>query len=463
MTRITVFEDVVSSLDIGIGWNSSACIDRRWPEYLGSGTGGDGPLVQRAFSQEDWDRYFGLMEWSGCNWLRHSISIADWEQRNERLERHHVVLAQAEKRGIKVLLANWDLGAKRPAARRQSHHPDNEDEFCAALAAIVHDLKRVKNYSCVWALSLWNEPDDRLAYSGPKANYPDSFWPLYRIVDSHLRRLGVRDDVLLFGPDTSTGGHPVHIPKMLERYGPVLDVIGDHDYSAFRGKAMFRSVAAYSRLMRDLNAVYGRRVPFVISEFGNYGCGSGALDSDEEVYSGALSTAAYLIRMVNHGAAGLARWEFLIYGNKWRNFGALTNTDQDYFFRPYGPVFYPHAITARYVKPGWKVRRAEARTGANAIWATALTSKDGDLTLLLLNDDVKSLSVQLTVKISSLPDQLHQLMVTGPPYESIAREKDIRLDHGQITCVLPPKSITAVTSLPPGDLELPKSLALRRT
>ena len=483
---ITVLKDVVGHLDIGIGWNSSGCLDSRWPEYLVLGNEGAGRWLKRKFSPEDWDKYFGLMAWSGCHWLRHSILISDWAplrnhsfktNRNmfdfasKRMQRHYTVLDQADKHGIKVLLTNWNLGTgslrltnKRTTQEdgRLKEHPENEDAFAESLAMMVYHLKREKKYQCVWALSLWNEPNGEWAYTGPKANYPDSFWPLYKLVDKHLRRLGVRDEILLFGPDTSTGGHPHHIAKMLEKHGPILDIIGDHDYSAFRGKAMVRSLAAYDRLMRDIDKLYGRRVPFVISEFGNYGMGPGAVDDDKQVYNGALSTIAYLIRMINRGTAGLARWEFLIYGANWRNFGALTSMDQDYVFRPYGPIFYPHAITARYIKPGWYVCKVRVEADGDFLSITALTSPQGDITILLLNDDENPISLRLRLDLQSLPDRFHHLLVTGPIPEGIQQEKDLVHDNGELKITIPPKSIAALTSLPPGNLNQPEKLALER-
>ena len=69
------------------------------------------------------------MEWSGCHWLRHAVTITDWEPVNDnkdpentdwtgftfdsdRMQRHYIFLEQAEKHNIKVLLTNWRLGAK---------------------------------------------------------------------------------------------------------------------------------------------------------------------------------------------------------------------------------------------------------------------------------------------------------------------------------------------------------------
>jgi hypothetical protein len=102
--KINVGDKPTGSLDIGIGWNEATCLEGRW--------------VSGDFSIEDWDRYFGLMEWSGCHWLRHAVTISDWEPENdnddpqktewtklafdsEKMKRHYIFFDQAEKRGIK--------------------------------------------------------------------------------------------------------------------------------------------------------------------------------------------------------------------------------------------------------------------------------------------------------------------------------------------------------------------------
>lgn len=464
----TVSEKICGSLDVGIGWNEATALEGRW--------------LKKELSEEEWNRYFGLMEWSGCHWLRHAVTITDWEPANDNLDpeqidwnnltfdseimrRHYTFFDQAEKRGIKVLVTNWRLGAKWMTTQDEKWilaHPDSDEEFAEAISALIYHLKKVKKYQCIWSLSLWNEPNGDWAYTGPKSNYPDSFWPLYAAVDAHLRKLGVRDKILLLGPDTSTGGKPEHILEMLAKYGSILDIICDHDYSAYRGEKMDRSVVAYSKLISDLKEIPGKSLPFVIGEFGNYGAGSQAVDNDAKVYDGSLSTTAYLVQMLNHGAAGLARWEFHIYGDTWRNFGALTQSDPDYVFKPYGPVFYPHAITARYVKPGWKVREMVIDRKAEGIYTTALTSDENDVTLILLNDSETSFNLLLNIKIRIKNPILHHMSVSGPMPSGIDLHDNIRLEGNEISVTLPARSITTLTSLPTGDLKLPEKLSLKK-
>ncbi len=467
--KMNVNDKLTGSLDIGIGWNEATCLEGRW--------------VKRDFSIEDWDRYFGLMEWSGCHWLRHAVTITDWEPENdnddpretewtnlafdsERMKRHYIFFDQAEKRGIRVLVTNWRLGARWMTDQDKNWilaHPDNNEEFAEAIATLIYHLKIEKKYQCIWALSLWNEPNGIWAYTGPKSNYPETFWPLYLAVDKHLRKLGLRDDIQLLGPDTSTGGNPGHILEMLDKYGSILDIICDHDYSAFRGEKMDKSIVAYSKLIDRLRSIPGKELPFVIGEFGNYGAGSQAVDVDTLVYDGALSTTAYLFRMLNHGAAGLARWEFHIYGDTWRNFGALTQTDPDYVFKPYGPVYYIHSVTSRYVKPGWKVKETTITGDPEGIFSTALSSPENDdLTIMILNDKITPVTVKILVDKSLIKPILHHMSVSGPMPEGIQLYENILSGVGEFEIILLPRSVTTLTSLPVGDLSLPVRLSLKK-
>lgn len=468
LIRASIGNTILGCLDIGIGWNDATVLDGRW--------------YKNSFSVEEWNSYFGLMEWSGCHWLRHAVTITDWEPQNdntdphsidwsrltfdaENMKRHYTFFDQAENRGIKMLVTNWRLGAKWMTAQNDNWilaHPDSNEEFAEAVAALIYHLKKVKKYQCIWALSLWNEPNGDWAYTGPKSKYPDTFWPLYVAVDNHLRELGVRDEILLLGPDTSTGGKPGHILEMLAQYGSILDIICDHDYSAFRGERMDQSISAYSNLIKDLKKLPGKQLPFVIGEFGNYGAGSKAVDDDSKVYDGALSTTVYLIQMLNNGASGLARWEFHIYGDTWRNFGALTQTDPEYLFKPYGPVFYIHAITAKYVKPGWKVREISFDKKMEGIYATALASPDNDLTVLMLNDTEKPLQISIKYPVNLRNKILHHMSVSGPMPSGIELHENIINDGDGIIIDISPKSVATLTTLPAGDLNQPQRLALRK-
>ena len=110
---LEVEQQTTSVLDIGLGWNSSACTDgRRWPEMLALDGGKSGKLLE--FGEEGWDKFFGLVEWSGCYWMRHAMEIRAWEPKNDNddpnktdwsaftfdsswMKRNYLILDHAEK------------------------------------------------------------------------------------------------------------------------------------------------------------------------------------------------------------------------------------------------------------------------------------------------------------------------------------------------------------------------------
>lgn len=483
--ELRVTEDVVGRMSEGIGWNSIITLEERWPPHF---TGHD-------FTPQDWDRYFDLLQWSGCHWVRCGVNMADWEPDNddddphhlnpdgfafnsERMQRNYLVFDHLEKRGIDFVVAEWGGRCEwlRAAAEPGEHHgghsgPDPREEFVESLAALAQHLKRVKKYTHFRSLSLWNEPNLSWPGDSTTASYPEDFWPLYGRLDRRLVNLGLRSEIRLFGPDTSTSGASAHILRMLRRFGPVLDVIADHDYEDYfdydghggQGRGMAVGVEAYGRLVRELETISARPLPVVISEFGNYGARAGAVDDDAAVYDGAISTAELVVRLLNVGVAGFARWSFEAYGDRWRNFGALTATDPACVFRPYGPVYYPHAVLARYVKPQWIVMRTAITGGRDAhgtprVWAAALRSHAGEFTILVINDAFEG--KELRVEAAHRSRVLHWLYVEGPIPTGLRRGGDVRLENGTGRVMLEPRSINALTTMDPGDLTLPQRRSL---
>jgi hypothetical protein len=47
--------------------------------------------------------------------------------------------------------------------------------------------------------------------------------------------------------------------------------------------------------------------------------------------------------------------------------------------------------------------------------------------------------------------------------EGIVQQPDVLPEGAGMIIILPPRSITALTSLPPGDLNLPEKLSLKRS
>jgi hypothetical protein len=79
----------------------------------------------------------------------------------------------------------------------------------------------------------------------------------------------------------------------------------------------------------------------------------------------------------------------------------------------------------------------------------------------MLNDTEEPKSILLK---SDIPyTVLHHLTVTGPMPKGIDVHDDLKFRSKGVRVTLPPRSITALTNVEVGDLELPEKLSLRRT
>jgi len=517
---VTVGEPTEHHLALGFGWNVQFY---------------DGHLP--SWSETDWEAFLALLKWSRPAWVRYGLNLGQWEPVNDDddpdhfewgnfrfdspLMKHHVrMLDFFEANGIDVMVCNWYVGDPASGANwlaeqkglvtvPSGHHyyldaPRSDDEFVESIAALVHFLKEEKQYSCVKFVSLWNEPDGSWTYNSPKAKYPNTFWPLYAKLDAKLKEMGLRNRVGLAGPDTATGTyrHTLNIEKYLETYEAPLDLICDHDYSAFfdhhrpRGSTTTaRAVKQYSSFLGRLRKVckkLGREVPpFAITEYGNHGNASGPVEGDFEVFKGTLAVHEFALRCLPAGVDGFLRWEFKPYGKSWQNFGALTKLETGYRFAPYPPVFYPHALLTRYSRKGAKILSVDVKGGKDEhgsprVNAAAILMepanvapalRDGEpaaahednkelpgahLTLWLTNSGQKPKQVALNLG----PYKAHPLPLTGLLYDATCGHRYLALETKEtdrgLSCTLPPRSVAVLTTLEKPDspeLKLPLELS----
>jgi len=505
---VTIGGPTERRLALGFGWNVQF-YDGRLPSW----------------SERDWEAFLALLKWSRPAWVRYGLNLGQWEPANDDddpdhfewknfkfdspLMKHHVRMFDFfEANGIDVMVCNWYVGdpasgvdwlaEQKGLVTVPSGHnyyldaPRNDAEFVESIAALVHFLKEERNYSCVKFVSLWNEPDGGWTYNSPKAKYPNTFWPLYAKLDARLKKMGLRDRIGLAGPDTATGTyrHTLKIEKHLETYEAPLDLICDHDYSAFfdhhrpKGSTTIaRAVRQYSDFLERLRKTcekLGREVPpFAITEYGNHGNASGPVEGDFEVFKGTLAVHEFTLRCLPVGVDGLLRWEFKPYGKSWQNFGALTKLETGYRFAPYPPVFYPHALLTRYSRKDAKVLSVDVKGGKDEhgsprVNAAAILMEPADvvgpaaerqgnqeqpihLTLWLTNSGKKPKQVALDLG----PHKAHPLPLTGLLYGATCGHRYLALETKEtdqgVSCTLPPRSVAILTTL-----EKPDSPELKR-
>jgi len=475
---VTVSWTRAGRLDLGLGWNVQFR-DGRFPDW----------------DEGTWGAFLELLAWTRPAWIRYGVNLGHWEPRNDdddpshphwegfafrsRAMRHHYrVLDVCEKRGIDVLWANWCVGDRASGGGKwlaeSVHHPAVADtdadpftdapydpeELAESLAACLHHLRAVRRYSCVKLVSLWNEPSDGGSYSSASAKYPETFWGYYDALARHLRRLGLRDQVRILGPETSTSSY-AGLPWMasyLVKYSREVDVLAHHDYIGYtdshhidRGVPMSRGAAAYRGMWRRRRRA---QRPVAVTEFGNMGNGAGEVAGDEAVWAGTLSACRLVVEGLNAGVAGFLRWEFKPYGASWQNFGALTTASQRHQFEPYRAVFFPHALLCRAAPRGATVLGTAVKGGLDEnfvprVACAALYRRGGGTTFVLVNDGVepKTVTLRFGPRVPCpVGLKLGHLSYDASLPASFGTHPAVAVTGRQATLTLPPRSVHALST-----------------
>ena len=485
---VDITDKAVSTLSPGIGWN--------W-RYLQ----GEFPN----WTREEWDAFLGMLSWSRPHWVRYGLHMSHWEPANDdgdpdhfewkgftfdsdTMKMHYKMLDFCETQGIDVLVCNWkcaswlaetvhDKGLKDTDGKPGNDAPYDPKELVESVAALVHQLKCVRNYRCVKYVSLWNEPNGKWSYNSPNAKYPDTFWAMYPLLDAKLKAMGLRDRIRILGPDSSVGKYAdlAGLVPLLDRYGDVIDVLADHDYKGFmdcekgkRGVPLSEGMKAYADLS---NRLRGRKrpIPFAIAEFGNMGGGSGAVVGDDAIFAGSISTAELVTGAAQAGVNGFLRWEYRVYGGSWRNFGALTSQSREHLFCPYPPVYYPHALLSRFIEKGSEVLRVKVsggrdENGVARVHASAFKWGQNKFSIVLINDGLEP----KVVRVSAFPIAFQRFLLSrlscdAQLPQTIERRPNVTVFGGRFTVGLKPRSINVITTIEKGidphDLSLPSRLS----
>ncbi|MBM4030701.1 MAG: hypothetical protein FJ291_02830 [Planctomycetes bacterium] len=482
---IAVLPKPVGRLALGLGWNVQFR-DGRFP----------------AWSDATWNSFLELLGWTRPAWLRYGVNLGQWEPRNDdpdpthpnwegfafrskAMLNHYRVLDFCEKRGIDVAWANWCIGdrasgvhwlaesTRKPAIADPDNDPYTDapydpEEFAESIAACLHHLKTVRNYTCVKQVSLWNEPDQGWSFNSSSAGYPKPFWSYYDVLARHLVRLGIRDAVKILGPEVSTGSYET-LPALGGRptYSREVDILAHHDYLGYadhhrvdRGAPIARGTKAYGELT-------GRARPVAVTEFGNTGNGSEEVTGDAAVWAGSLSCCRLVVEGLNAGVAGFLRWEFKPYGVSWQNFGALTTLSQRWLYEPYRPVFFPHALLCHAATKGADVLTTATRGGLDEngvprVACTVLSHRDTGTAVILVNDGFQPKKVMLSFDAKlpgGIPLRLGHLSYDASLPPGLVKGADIAVTDGKAALTLPPRSVHALSTRP-GFTQVPELPAL---
>ncbi|VWL96555.1 Beta-glucuronidase [Collinsella aerofaciens] len=155
------------------------------PVYLkGFGRHEDSPIHGRGFDPVVARRDFELMKWMGCNSFRTSHYPYAEEELQEADREGFLVIDEVAAVGFLVSTQNFDDATKKSVAKTLFDLPGIEKTLEVHEQAVRELIDRDKNYACVCAWSLFNEPDFSTDGSVP---YATQIFDLARELDPQKR------------------------------------------------------------------------------------------------------------------------------------------------------------------------------------------------------------------------------------------------------------------------------------
>jgi len=508
---LTVWTDEVINKDIiggGVNFDFSSYV---FINLLYGGEWGSGNLRSQHIPYSNnpaeidglWEEYFDMIDTSGMQYVRLNVSFTMWEPVNDNddpfdtdfekgfafspgfpsrtdlpaksstgfpelnyayIKAFYRLLDHFEKKGLYVILANWDNGSEalgfcpnksnwlassdaggNKLGRGSSLNVTSLDEYAETFAAIMYHLKVEKQYDCIKGFSFYNEPENL-------ANCQQVLVEVYNTFGKHLSRLGIRENTKIQAFDggvfwfASDGTVDDRITRMEPLCGENMDIISEHMYLSttesarkiagndVRGKVSTYAIKDLKKMVEQAN---GR--PVVWGEIGTFAFQDKSSESSSKNYLSRIFAAEAAIEGFNNGLAGYGLW---IYNCYYHNYYTMLAYDPSNKYRivPDEVNYWPSALIMSALPGGSDILASEVEGCATAyphVWACVGKKPGGKLSVLLVNDGGKA----ATLALEGFGGRIFSCSyVTPDSCDRISQDKDVRSK-----IVLRPDSIVVLT------------------
>ena len=433
----------------------------------GSGWGGYPP----AEDDRAWRQIYRHASWLGLDWNRVEIEQRIYEPQRDKftfdspeMRILHRILDWNQTNGADVFFQQMWCNAAwlaypefrdDPVGRVHSA-PADMDAFADGLAALMEHLIKKRGYTCIKWLCINNEPGAGFSWWNAPPNKPLSLRPGVEAVRKALDRHGL-EKLPLSGPDVTIGGFPASVPGGFD----FLDRLGAYDFHDYSADFDFRSRGHIARQERSAAdwARYAHREgkPVFLSEFGTMAYGWVPDQPGPSCPEATLAGSEFVIRMINSGVDGLNRWSFLNRGDldgQWQFVDTWDRKEKKLLkdFPPHPNSYFCLGLLSRFTAKHSMVLASRVAGGRIEPWqcvfAAALRSPGGNLTLAVVNDAPAEFGLKLALQGLSKPARFYRYR-----YGEAERDQaDVKVDPQkefsltaadyQLRDVLSPSSLT---------------------
>jgi hypothetical protein len=371
----------------------------------GSGWGGYPP----AEDDRAWQQIYRHALWLGLDWNRVEIEQRIYEPQRGKftfdspeMRILYRILDWNQKNGADVFFQQMWCNAAwlaypefrdDPVGRVHSA-PTDLEAFAEGLASLMEHLVANRGYTCIKWLCINNEPGADFSWWQTPLNKPLSIAAGVAATRKALDRHGLQK-LPLSGPDIAGDGFPASVPGGFD-FLPLLGAYDFHDYGA---DFDFRSHGHMARQERTA-ALWAQQAhregkPLFLSEFGTMSYGWLPDKPGPTCPQAVLAGSEFVIRMMNCGVDGFNRWSFLNRGDldgQWQFVDTWDRKEKKLLkdFPPHPNSYFCLGLLSRFTAKHSAVLASRVEggrvEGGQRVFAAALRSPSGNLTLAVVND-----------------------------------------------------------------------------
>ncbi len=416
---------------LGASWHA---IEEPIPYRPGQSEGGSAwGAHPPAADEAAWQQLCRHADWLGLDWCRVEIEQRMYEPRRGQFDFDgpemrilYRILDWCQRRKVDVFFQQmWGNVAwntfpewRDDPVRRVHSGPLSMDDFAEGLATLMEHLVRRKGYTCIAWLSITNEPGHQWSWFQRPPGEPIPLRLGLTAVRKALDKRGL--SIPLAGPDWTD------LPALEPQKIDFDDLIGAYDlhsyWANFDGREGGYSLSVAEKRLADWAAwAHARRKPLFLSELGTMAFGWKDDHPGPGSYEAGLKDAELVIRAMNAGVEGFNRWSYVNRGDldgQWQLVDTWDRQGKKLLasFRPHANTYFLYGLLARFTAKHSAVLdcRVEGRKDGELrrLFAAAVRSPKGHLTLLVVNDGKTDQEVSFRVRRLPAPRALHRYRIT---------------------------------------------------
>ncbi len=237
------------------------------------------------------------------------------------------VLELAQENSIEVTLALWgcpvnmNLIAGSPTGKHflcddRPNAPwvcgtDKYEEFAENFSVLVKYLIQDKGFTCVKAITPFNEPDGhtpnygRTMWQGEPNSHPDQYAPMVKALDARFKAMGIRDKVQ-FNLSDNTDGSPNYLNACATALQTEANLFNTHTY-LFGYETRNTDILNWEK--SNVSMSNGKK--HFVGEFGSNLTSGATRQLDIDTYGRGVLLTRIVINLLNGGASGVSYWALI--------------------------------------------------------------------------------------------------------------------------------------------------------